>query len=204
MATTELEQLLNEFQSTAWRSTNSGNKTFQSSDMIAAALDEAASLVTPPQTARNPAQNPGSSDSNILESAASTFFKSGFGISPLISGLFDLFGGGEDPAPAPLVKYALPPRIDFFGAYSGGGASSADYDQRGTVRAYVPTAGPANFGTAPSNSPAEGAGSSGPQIQVNVQTMDARSFLDRSNDIARAVRDAMLNMNAINDVVSEL
>ncbi len=43
-----------------------------------------------------------------------------------------------------------------------------------------------------------------PQITVNVQAMDARSFLDRSNDIALAVRDAMLNMNAINDVVNEL
>jgi hypothetical protein len=43
-----------------------------------------------------------------------------------------------------------------------------------------------------------------PQITVNVQAMDARSFMDRSNDIALAVRDAMLNMNAINDVVNEL
>jgi len=39
---------------------------------------------------------------------------------------------------------------------------------------------------------------------VNVQAMDARSFLDRSNDIALAVRDAMLNLNAINDVVNDL
>jgi hypothetical protein len=37
-----------------------------------------------------------------------------------------------------------------------------------------------------------------------VQAMDARSFLDRSGDIAAAVRDAMLNMNSINDVVNEL
>jgi hypothetical protein len=34
--------------------------------------------------------------------------------------------------------------------------------------------------------------------------MDSRSFLDHSDDIARAVRDAMLNMHALNDVVSEL
>ncbi len=46
--------------------------------------------------------------------------------------------------------------------------------------------------------------SAAPQITVNVQAMDARSFLDRSNDIALAVRDAMLNLNAINDVVNEL
>jgi ribosomal protein L30/L7E len=34
--------------------------------------------------------------------------------------------------------------------------------------------------------------------------MDARSFLDRSADIAAAVRYAMLNLNSINDVVSDL
>ena len=43
-----------------------------------------------------------------------------------------------------------------------------------------------------------------PQITVNVQAMDARSFLDRSSDIAAAVRDAMLNLNSINDVVNDL
>jgi hypothetical protein len=43
-----------------------------------------------------------------------------------------------------------------------------------------------------------------PQITVNVQAMDARSFLDRSGDIAAAVREAMLNLNSINDVVNEL
>jgi hypothetical protein len=43
-----------------------------------------------------------------------------------------------------------------------------------------------------------------PQITVNVSAMDARSFMDRSGDIAAAVRDAMLNLNSINDVVSEL
>ena len=43
-----------------------------------------------------------------------------------------------------------------------------------------------------------------PQITVNVQAMDARSFMDRSNDIALAVRDAMLNLNSINDVVNDL
>ena len=52
--------------------------------------------------------------------------------------------------------------------------------------------------------PASGQGTSAPQITVNVQAMDARSFLDRSSDIAAAVRDAMLNLNSINDVVNDL
>jgi hypothetical protein len=34
--------------------------------------------------------------------------------------------------------------------------------------------------------------------------MDSRSFLDHSSEIAQAVRDAMLNLNSINDVVNDL
>jgi hypothetical protein len=34
--------------------------------------------------------------------------------------------------------------------------------------------------------------------------MDSRSFLEHSDEIARAVREAMLNSHALNDVVSEL
>jgi hypothetical protein len=34
--------------------------------------------------------------------------------------------------------------------------------------------------------------------------MDAQSFLDNSEQIARAVRGAMLNLGSINDVVNEL
>ena len=43
-----------------------------------------------------------------------------------------------------------------------------------------------------------------PQVTVNVNAMDSRSFLDRSEDIARAMRDAMLHMHPVNDVISEL
>jgi hypothetical protein len=48
-----------------------------------------------------------------------------------------------------------------------------------------------------------GAGAS-PQITVNVSAMDSQSFMDRSNDIASAVREAMLNLHPINDVVASL
>jgi hypothetical protein len=34
--------------------------------------------------------------------------------------------------------------------------------------------------------------------------MDSQSFLDHSNEIAQAVRAAMLNSNSINDVVNNL
>ena len=43
-----------------------------------------------------------------------------------------------------------------------------------------------------------------PQVVVNVNAMDAQSFMDRSNDIARAVRDAMLHMHPVNDLIGEV
>jgi hypothetical protein len=46
--------------------------------------------------------------------------------------------------------------------------------------------------------------SAAPQITVNVSAMDSQSFMDRSDDIASAVRAAMLNMHPINDVVADL
>jgi hypothetical protein len=155
------------------------------------------------------ADSSGSGGGSIAASIASTVLKSGFGLVPLISGLLGLFAGGGTPAPAPLLKYVLPTPISFQTAETEADVGSADYDQMGMPRVYG--AGAAS-GTAPA-SPASLASSSGggdasgrpaPQITVNVQAMDARSFLDHSNEIARAVRDAMLNLNAINDVVNDL
>jgi hypothetical protein len=44
----------------------------------------------------------------------------------------------------------------------------------------------------------------GPQISIQVNALDSRSFMDHSNEIAAAVRAAMLNMHSVNDVVSDL
>ncbi|HEY3840015.1 MAG TPA: hypothetical protein VGL72_25765 [Bryobacteraceae bacterium] len=41
-------------------------------------------------------------------------------------------------------------------------------------------------------------------ILVQVQAMDSQSFMDHSHDIAQAVRQAMLNMNSLNDVIQDL
>jgi hypothetical protein len=56
----------------------------------------------------------------------------------------------------------------------------------------------------PGSVTAGGGGSGMPQISVNVQAMDAQSFMSYSGEIAKAVRDAMLNLSSINDVVTEL
>lgn len=121
------------------------------------------------------------------EQIALDVLKSGFGLAPLVTTLFGIFAGGGEASPAPRVKYAMPARMNFEAAETAAGLSAVDYGQGGTPRSYQ-----AEATAAP------------PQINVTVQAMDARSFLDRSSEIAAAVRDAMLNLNSINDVVNDL
>jgi hypothetical protein len=130
-------------------------------------------------------------------SIATTVLESGLGLIPLVTGLIGLFTGG-DSTPAPLTKYAMPDKIDFEGADTGSGSSDMDYDQMGTPRTYDTP--PASSSPAAASSPA----SSAAQTTGNVQAMDSQWFMDHSSDIAQAVRNAMLNMSSINDVVSDL
>jgi hypothetical protein len=44
----------------------------------------------------------------------------------------------------------------------------------------------------------------GQNILVQVHAMDSQSFMDHSQEIAQAVRQAMLNMHSVNDVMSDL
>jgi hypothetical protein len=154
----------------------------------------------------------GSSSSGTGGSVASTVLESGFGLPALIAGLLGIFGGGDSSTPAPLVKYAMPAAVEFQAAESQGQVTGMNYDQMGMARSDAAsgtsagtngtTSGGTNGG---SSGTANGSGSgAAPQITVNVQAMDARSFMDRSSDIAAAVRDAMLNLNSINDVVNDL
>jgi hypothetical protein len=114
---------------------------------------------------------------------ASSFFGGGaLGLlSPLISGIASVFGGNSTPKPLPI--YMPPPPV----------AISAD------LNSATPNSGTAN---GPS---AAGSSQVAPTlITVNVNAMDSQSFMDHSNDIANAVREAMLNMHPINGVVASL
>ena len=114
----------------------------------------------------------------------------GLTISPLISGIAKLFGIGREPQALPaLTPFALPTTIALDGGVTQSGASpvsGVSYGQSGLPRAIsaVPTANTT--------------------ISVNVQAIDSRSFLDHSDDIARAVREAMLNSHPLNDVIAEI
>ena len=143
------------------------------------------------------------------EAIAATVLESGLGMVPLVVGLLELFGGGGTPVPPALVKYAMPDPIYFEGADTGSDVSGADYDQMGMPRAYSAAPSATSAQASGMAAPGSGSGSAAggvpaPQITVNVQAMDSRSFLDHSSEIAQAVRDAMLNLNSINDVVNDL
>jgi len=150
-------------------------------------------------------QAPTTSNGSSALSIASTIFESGLGIVPLVSGLLGLFGGGSS-TPPPLERYIMPDRLYFTGAEASGGIGSADYDQFGMPRLY---GGMTTAMTTPINSgglgPAAGtANGASSHINVTVQAMDSQSFLDHSSEIAQAVRQAMLGLSSINDVVNDL
>jgi hypothetical protein len=146
-----------------------------------------------------------SSGSSAL-SIASSIFESGLGIVPLVSGLLGLFGGGS-PIPPPLERYVMPDQLYLTGADTPNGIGNSDYDQFGMPRLYGQLSSSMTTQTGSNGlAGATGGTSAGasPQVNVTVQAMDSQSFLDHSSEIAQAVRQAMLNLSFINDVVNQL
>lgn len=117
----------------------------------------------------------------------------GFGLVPLIAGLWGLFGGRKQQELPELARYVLPPPVRVAAAYQEGSRNpwvgEVNYDERSRPRA-------AGLSTGSDAGPR--------QVVVQVNALDTQSFLDRSDEIALAVRRAMLNMNPLNDVVADL
>src|SRR6266851_3161448 len=115
-------------------------------------------------------QSGGKSVGSTIGSVASTVFGSGLGLVPLISSLAGLFGGGKSDPPPSLLQYVAPPALQLDVANAPGvsaGLSSLSpitYGQNGLPR------------TAPG--PQSSAQSSGPQISIQVNALDSRSFMD--------------------------
>ena len=208
MARTEQEALFEEFQAIAPRADAASAPEDGAGQSSAGTSGEMAS-----GGAAGSGERTTSAKASTAGSIATTVIESGLGLVPLAGELLGLFGG-SDAAPAPLEKYAMPDSNHFVGVDTGSGVSAGDFDQMGMPRLDEPD--PADIGgggatagggaSTNGGASASGAtgGTTGPQITVNVQAMDAQSFLDRSSDIAQAVRSAMLNMSSINDVVNEL
>ena len=135
------------------------------------------------------------SGQSILGAAASTaggvadsFLSGGSLLLPIVSGIMSLFGSGSPSTPPLLTTFTMPPAIHVDatgGEVTGGQLAGSDYGGNGLPRAQTTSQTTSN-------------------VTVQVNAMDSRSFLDRSNDIATAVRHAILNSHSLNDVLSEL
>lgn len=191
MAASELDGIIRELWNFGGTSVSSElERLVQAGRTQAEALGENTLAVS--QNTKAQAPGGGRSAAGEIARTATGILGSGFGLSPLISGLIGLFRGGDDAAPASTAApttYVPPPVIRFDGALSRQSSQpvyAADYGQGGIPRAVQPAPAAAL-----------------PPITVQVQAMDSRSFLDHSGEIARAVREAMLNAHALNDVVNE-
>jgi hypothetical protein len=133
----------------------------------------------------------GTSIGSSIGGAATSVLGGGLGLlSPIVSGIMSLFGlGGSKSAPAPLPFYTPPPSVQMSDTLRSATPSAA------STSSAAPSAGSGS---------GSGAASAAPQVTVNVSAMDSQSFMDRSGDIASAVREAMLNLHPINDVVASL
>lgn len=128
----------------------------------------------------------GTSVAETIGGVASTVLGGGSLLSPIIGGLLSAFGSNSTPAVAP-TGFTLPGPVQYDSGIVGsspGEVSPVNFTQGGTPR--------------PQSAPAA------PQINIQVNAMDSQSFLDHSDDIATAVKAALLNSHSLSDVISDL
>lgn len=105
-------------------------------------------------------------------------------LSPILSGIVSLFGGGSSTSTA-LSAFEMPASVNVETAIN----------QPATEVNQGQTSGPTSGGqTSAAQQP----------IQIQVSAMDSQSFLDHSSDIANAVRRALLDSHPLGDVIAEL
>jgi len=137
-------------------------------------------------TSNTSAKSSGSSTASNIGNIASGIL--GGSLSPILGGLLKLFGGGnKSTTPTPETPFRLPTSVQEQAGLTGGANGQigpVDYGQNGRPRAPQVSAAP--------------------QVTIQVNAMDSQSFLDHSDEIAKAVRQAMLSSHSLNDVISDL
>lgn len=126
------------------------------------------------------AEGRGSTAGSIAKTVLS-FLGSGLGLVRLIGGLF---GGGREAADPELPRFVLPAPMQLEAAWTASGIQPLRYAQDG-----LPQAAPVVRQM---------------PITIEVRAMDSRSFLDHSSEIARAVKEALLQSHSLNDVMLDL
>lgn len=107
-------------------------------------------------------------------------------LGPIWKGLFSLFNRSTEEQPAPPARFSFPQdiRTDLNATLRGDG-------QNAGIRSDA-------FGLSQATPPASAS------INISIQALDARSILDRSDDIAAALKQAMLSNHDINDNLNEI
>src|SRR5271169_6154855 len=133
MASTTQDELYQAFLAVSGQQTSAlGDATAMLANVIAEVDELQSSNPAPVAATKTQSTTTSSSDSgSTLGSVATSVLESGFGLAPLIGGLVSLFSGGDTPAAAPLVKYAMPAAADFEAQESQGQVTGVDYDQSG-------------------------------------------------------------------------
>lgn len=137
-------------------------------------------------TQNTSAKSGGGSTAGTVEGAVSSFLGGGLSsLSPLVGGLLSLFGGGGGQTLAVQPPYMLPWPVQSEAgvtANAPGQVVPVSYGNTGQARS----------------------ASTAPQVTIQVNAMDSQSFLDHSDDIAMAVKQAILNSSSLNDVITAL
>lgn len=108
-------------------------------------------------------------------------------LNPIVAGLMKLFGGGSDDQAQTMTKIERPATMRYQGLVSeraGWGITEMDYAADGRPRMVERAA----------QTP----------VVVQVQAMDSRSFLEHRDEIASAVRQALLESHGLGDVMREV
>jgi hypothetical protein len=124
---------------------------------------------------------------NPLSNSKGTNLLTSIFLGPVWKGLFNLFGGGgTEQQSVASARFSFPEqtRTDLAATLGSDG-------QVNSVRADA-------FGLTQSAPVAQA------PIQISIQALDARSILDRSDDIAAALKQAMLSNHEINDNLNEI
>ncbi len=138
------------------------------------------------------------------EQRHNTLLSKAFGLAPLLRGVFSLFHRDDaDETPLP-IRFSLPAPLRTEAAFSADsftfnidrGIGDRIRPIRRLDRPVLPVT-PGHTDSPSMSTPVN-------NITVQVNAIDSRSFLDHSDDIARAVRDAMLHSHALNEVVNDL
>jgi len=208
MAKTTQAKLLDKFLEAAGQGSRESLAALRQADDLQTPLmgrpadksDRPAALTKPPSLKSSaftfrgnafPSSSVKSSGGASVGSVVKTVFESGLGVVPLVGNLIGLFGGSSSARPRPK-KYQMPLSLSFAADDNGGALTSVSFDQTGVPRSA------ANSGVALESAAAPA------QSSANLREVDAQWFMDHSSEIAAAVRNAMLNSNSINDVVSDL